>query len=295
MMSVVATGRRIEDVGEVHERTSAAGLTSTLTPGARRTWPSVTTRSSGRQARRDHDVASLPPAHGHRPRLDRRVVLDDEDVGPLLPRLDGFGGNHERGGIMGEGQDDLDEAAGPERAARIGKGRLQADRAGRAVDGVVDEGELAGLGGLVVAGFLCAAGTGANRAGRGRRRRARRAGREPREIRGAPRGPRHDGQLGLRLGPADGVEGRLGDREDDRDRPHLVDRDERALVVGPQHVPAVHLDAAPSARRWERESSHTRAAAAHSRPRPRPPAPWRAPPPRPPASARTAPASRSPS
>src|SRR6185436_20828359 len=96
----------------------------------------------GREALRDHDMASLLAPDGDGPRLDGGVGLDDEDVRALLPGLDRFGRNHEGARIVGQRENDIDEAAGPEGARGVREGRLETDRAGCPVDRVVDERKL---------------------------------------------------------------------------------------------------------------------------------------------------------
>src|SRR6185503_21012099 len=82
---------------------------------------------------------------GDGPRLDGGVGLDDEDVRALLPGLDRFGRNHEGARIVGQRENDIDEAAGPEGARGVREGRLETDRAGCPVDRVVDERKLSRL------------------------------------------------------------------------------------------------------------------------------------------------------
>ena len=123
-----------------------------------------------------------------RPHRNRAVVIRDVDEGPVRPALDGGGRNHDR---VLEGVDQelhIDELAGPELQAFIGKLGLELHRAGGLVDLVVDHHELAAVdhGAVVVAERLHA-------------------------------------QRALRERPVDLGELLLGQGEDDCDRPDLGD------------------------------------------------------------------------
>ena len=93
MTSVVVTGRRMKssemfmDLPRPPSAASAAVRISTLLPGRRRSWPSVTTRSPAASPFSMTVPSGSVRADGHRPRLDGVVGLDDVDVGALLPVL----------------------------------------------------------------------------------------------------------------------------------------------------------------------------------------------------------------
>ena len=129
MTSVVMTGRRMKSSvltavlrvrgprgGPAAGGRRPAALTSTRAPGASRSWPSVTTRSPGGEAARDHHVAPVGDARRHRPRLDRLVGLHHEDVRALLPALHGLRrARRARRPGASSVRHDVDELARPER------------------------------------------------------------------------------------------------------------------------------------------------------------------------------------
>ncbi len=165
-------------------------------------------------------------------RLDGRVRLHDEDVLPLLAGLNRLRGHHEGIELGAHRQRDGGELPGPERVVHVVEGRLELDRAGRHVHGVVDEAERAA-----------------------RRDRLPLRGRRDRERPFAPR------RLDL-------LEEALGHREDDVDRVHAVDDHERiADVVGLDDVALVDEQVArpPLDRRPDRRVAQLDLGVVHGR------------------------------
>ena len=148
-MSVVVTGRRMNSVGEVHGRLlPAAGGRLDRSRARRasgRSWPSVTTVSPACRPLAMTASVAFGPRDRDRARLDRLVGLDDVDELRPAGRLHRGGRHDDRVRV------DRTAAASPRRTAPghsrwsvFGERRLQPDRAGRRVDGVVDEGDRAG-------------------------------------------------------------------------------------------------------------------------------------------------------
>ncbi len=105
----------------------------------------------GFQALGDDRLHLILLRHRHRPHRDLVVRLHDIDEGAVRSALHGRGRRHhhllERVGQ----QPDVDEAARPELQLAVGEFGLELDRAGRRIDLIVDDLELAGLDhGLVV-------------------------------------------------------------------------------------------------------------------------------------------------
>ena len=142
--------------------------------------------------------------HGDGAELDGAVGLDDVDRGAVLAVLHGGRGDDDGAAVDADIGDDVDEAAGPERAILVGEDRLEGDHARRRVDGVVDEGEAAVV--------------------------ARDAG-DP--VDGA------DGGLPGGEGGADLIEHALGHTVGDRDGRELVDGDDGEVVVVGLHQRAL--------------------------------------------------------
>src|SRR4029450_77069 len=86
----------------------------------------------------DDRVVALVSGDDDGPRLDRRVRLDDEDVGALLTGLDRRRGRDDRIGLDGQRHSHVHELTGPETPLLVGKPRLETNGARGRVNGVVD-------------------------------------------------------------------------------------------------------------------------------------------------------------
>ncbi len=168
----------------------------------------------------DHGLAAVEPLGDHGPlahraahldvaRRDGAVGLDHEDVGALLAGLHRRRRRHHRVLLQPQVEGDVDELARPQGAVLVGEGGLELDGAGRRVDGVVDEGQGAAVGGA------------AGRGGGG-------------------------GELAGGLAGTDLVEVALRHREGHVDGLELLDHDQRQ-VVDLDHVAGVHQQPAGAA------------------------------------------------
>ena len=113
--------------------------TSTSAPSLRRAKPAVTTTIGSAQAFGNHGLGivllgDLDGAH-----RDLVVVADDIDEGPVGAALDRGGRHHDDVVERLEQEAHVDELAGPKLQRRVGKFGLEADRARRLVDLVVDD------------------------------------------------------------------------------------------------------------------------------------------------------------
>ena len=150
--------RRRNRRADRHDRRRRAGRCALLhrrragctrDPGSRRSWPSVTIVSPG--------FSPCPITTSSFTRcvivtgalLDRRVGLHDEDEWSVLTGLHGLarhdGGSWQRRQLEGH----AGEFARPQAMVGVLESRLELDRVGGGIDGVVDEDERSGRGGVV--------------------------------------------------------------------------------------------------------------------------------------------------
>ena len=176
-------------------------------------------RLTGLEAALDDRFRRVGSPDRHGTEIDGLLPVDDEHERTLLTCLHRDRRHHDRVRVRRQRHDDVDVLTGPEPVIGVRKGPFHSDRARRLIDRVVDERDASD---------------------RGRRHIVRR-------IRGDPqRAGCHVllqfGQTGFR------------DRERDRDRRHLVDHDQRRLVVGADQVTLVHHQRAraPRDRRGDR-------------------------------------------
>ena len=109
---------------------------------------------AGIEALLDHGRAVGHLADVDRLHRDGRVRLDDIDIHAVRPALDG-GGRHRHDLRQGlQQQPDIDVLARPQGVVLVGKGRLEADAAGRLIDQVVDQCQRAFAKSLLVAAAL---------------------------------------------------------------------------------------------------------------------------------------------
>ena len=145
MMSVVVIGRLMKSAAKFMIPPWRARRRAALTrlPGTSRRWPSVTTVSPA--ARPSLITVSAPATRAtvDRPQLHGLIRLDEVDVGAVRAGLHGQRRHDDRRRFGRQPHHDVDELAGPELPIVVGERPLDLDRAGRLIDGVVDERDVA--------------------------------------------------------------------------------------------------------------------------------------------------------
>ena len=212
-MSVVVIGRLMNSAEIFMSPPSdpVPPLTEIRLPGTSRSWPSVTTVSPGFTPFLENRFFARGARDGHGADVNRLIALHDEDVLPLRPVLHRDRGHDNRPRIGGEPHRHVHELAGPEAPVRVREGRLDSDGAGGLIDGVVDERDLSDC-----------------------------------RRRGFIRRGRLDLERLLSHVSSKVRQQRLGNAERRQDGRHLIDDDERKLIVGAHEVAGVHHERAGS-------------------------------------------------
>ena len=196
---------RADGSGIIRSRPAlGAAASRTRDPFVSRYCPSTTIFSPGCQTLADDRYAVLYRGDLDGAPLDGVVVLDHVGIGAVRPVLHGLRRNGRDAAARIDDQPHIDEQTRPQPLVLVGEARLQLQRAGRLVDLVVDQRQLAG-----------------------------------REQRLAVLADRlHDERL-LRVLFADFVLIFLRHRKDDVDRPDLRDRDECGALAGAHHIAGI--------------------------------------------------------
>ena len=213
-MSVVVIGRLMKSSANVHDPAFAPLTSRTLTwlPGTSRRCPSVTTESPASSPCLITVSAPASARDRDRPQLDGLVRFDDVHVVAVRPRLNGRRRHNDGGRLGGQPDDNVGELSWPECPVFVGKRALDFDRSRRLIDDVVHEGDAADG---ARAGWVV---------GQPRLHLKRPAGHETPQVR----------------------QHRLGECERDIHRRHLIDGDERRLIVGAHEIAGRHHQCAGS-------------------------------------------------